>query len=118
MAVKRVEIFLVEDNLVDVQILQRCLRDVTFPHHLSVVNDGEAALAFLQRHAPYTEAPTPDLILLDIYLLRKSGWEILQWLKATSSLATIPVVMLTGVVSPLDAQIRDRLQPTLCLEKP
>jgi two-component system, chemotaxis family, response regulator Rcp1 len=118
MAVRQVEIFLVEDNPIDVQILHRCLRHVTFPYHLSVVNDAEAALAFLQRHAPYTAAPTPDLILLDIYLLGKSGWDILQWLKATPALATLPVVMLTGVLSSLDAQLRDCLQPTLCLEKP
>ena len=118
MAVRQAEIFLVEDNPVDVQLLHRCLRHATFPYHLSVVNDAEAALAFLQRHAPYTEAPTPDLILLDIYLLGKSGWDILQWLKATPALAPLPVVMLTGVLSSLDAQLRDHLQPTLCLEKP
>jgi two-component system, chemotaxis family, response regulator Rcp1 len=114
----RIEILLVEDNLVDVQILHRCLRHVTFPYHLSVVNDAEAALAFLQRHAPYTEAPTPDLILLDIYLFGKSGWDILRWLKAAPALAPLPVVMLTGMLSSLDAQLRDRLEPTLCLEKP
>jgi CheY-like chemotaxis protein len=112
------EIFLAEDNLVYVDILQKRLRDVPFPYHLSIVSDGEAAVAFLERRAPYTQAPTPDLILLDIHLLKKSGWEILTWLRATPALATIPVVMLTVSLSPFDEQERDRLQPTRCLVKP
>jgi CheY-like chemotaxis protein len=118
MAVRQVEILLAEDNPVDVQILQRCLRDVTFPYHLRVVDDGEAALAFLQQQDPYTEAPRPDLILLDIYLLKKSGWEILEWLRVTPYSTTIPVVMLSGILAPFDEQERDRLHPTRCLVKP
>ena len=72
-----VQILLAEDNLVYADLLQRRLRALSFPYQLSLVTDGEAALAFLARHAPYPEAPTPDLILLDIHLLRKSGWEVL-----------------------------------------
>ena len=113
-----VQILLAEDNLAYADILQRRLRESPFPYQLSLVTDGEAALAFLERHAPYTQAPTPDLILLDIHLLRKSGWEVLAWLRATSALATIPVVMLTAHFSPFDEQERDRLQPTRCLVKP
>jgi two-component system, chemotaxis family, response regulator Rcp1 len=117
-AAGQIEIFLAEDSLVDVQILQRYLQDVAFPYHLSVVRDGEAALASLERQAPYTAAPRPDLILLDIYLPKKSGWEVLEWLRATPALATIPVVMLTGILAPSDEQERDRLQPAHCLVKP
>lgn len=113
-----VEILLAEDNLADVEIFERSLRDAPFPSHLTVVSDGEAALAFLQQQAPYTHAPTPDLILLDIYLPLKSGWEVLEWLKAQPELARIPVVMLTGILAPLDEQERDRLHPTRCLVKP
>ena len=51
----RIEMLLVEDNPPDVKLLEECLREAKFPYHLSVINDGEAALAFLQRHAPYME---------------------------------------------------------------
>jgi CheY-like chemotaxis protein len=114
----QIEILLAEDNLLYADILQRHLCDIALPCHLSAVSDGEGALAFLGRRAPYLEAPTPDLILLDIHLIRKSGWEVLAWLRATPSLATIPVVMLTGSLSPFDEEQRNRLQPTRCLLKP
>ena len=68
---RQAEIFLAEDNLADVKLLQRFLREVPFPSHLSVVDNGEAALAFLEQHASYTEAPTPDLIILDAHLVKK-----------------------------------------------
>jgi two-component system, chemotaxis family, response regulator Rcp1 len=114
----QIEILLAEDDPGDIKLLQECLDDVKFPYHLSIASDGEAALAFLARQAPYTEAPTPGLILLDIYLPQKSGWEVLEWVKATPSLSNIPVVMLTGTLSPFDEKERDCLQPTRCLLKP
>ena len=113
-----VEILLVEDHPGDVKLLQACLTDEPWPHRLSVVSDGEAAMTFLARHAPYMEAPIPDLIVLDIYLGTKSGWEVLEWVRATPAVATIPVVMRTGSLSPFDEQERARLQPTRCLVKP
>ena len=51
------EILLAEDNLVYADILHQRLREFPFPAHLSLVTEGEAALAFLERRAPHTEAP-------------------------------------------------------------
>ena len=117
-AKRRRELLLVDDNHGDARLLAECLRALPFPYYLSIVTDGEAALAFLQRQAPYSKAPTPDLILLDIYPLKTSGWEVLEWLRVTPALASIPVVMWGGTVGPCDEQERDRLQPTQCLVKP
>jgi CheY-like chemotaxis protein len=55
--------------------------------------DGEQALAILQRVAPYQDAPRPDLILLDVNLPKKNGFEVLSDLKRSESLRTIPVVV-------------------------
>ena len=115
---QRIEILLVEDNPADMKLLQVCLNDITLPYHLHTVISGEAALAFLQRQAPYTGAPRPDLILLDIHLPKKSGWDVLAWVRAQPSLSGLPVVMLTGVFSPFDEERVDQLQPTRCLLKP
>jgi CheY-like chemotaxis protein len=113
-----IEMLLGEDNQVDVYLWQRYLQGAPFAAHVHVVSDGAAALAFLQQQAPYTEAPTPDLILLDLYLLQRSGWEVLAWIKATPAVAAIPVVMLADALTPYDKRQRDRLRPTWCLRKP
>jgi two-component system, chemotaxis family, response regulator Rcp1 len=117
-AQRRRELLLVDDNPADTRLLAECLRAVTFPYHLHILTDSEAALAFLQRHAPYSTAPTPDLILLDIHPLKTSGWVVLEWLRTTPALAHIPVVMWGTILSPFDEQERDHLQPTRCLAKP
>src|SRR5262245_9317421 len=115
---KQKEILLVEDNPIDVYFLQKSLPYLAYPYHLSVVSDGEAGLAFLQRQGSYHEAPIPDLMLLDIHLPKQTGWDILRWVKATPSVAPIPGVILEGVFSPFDEQARDHLHPSLCVEKP
>ena len=117
-SVGQIEILLVEDNPPDVKLLEECLREVTFSYHLHTVRSGEDAIAFLQRQAPYARAPRPHLILLDIHLPQKSGWDVLAWVRAQPPLSNIPVVMMTGVFSPLDEERVDQLQPTRCLLKP
>jgi len=82
--------------------LQECLRHVSFPYYLSTVRDGEAALAFLQRQAPYRAAPRPDLILLASHLPKQSGWAVLAWLRTQPFLTRIPVVMLTALGQQID----------------
>ncbi|HEV8713234.1 MAG TPA: response regulator [Candidatus Binatia bacterium] len=115
---RQIELLLVDDNPGDARLLAECLRTVTYPYHLNILTDGEAALAFLKQQTPYTAAPTPDLILLDIHPRKRSGWEVLEWLRTTPALARIPVVMWGGTVAPFDEQERDRLQPASCLVKP
>ena len=115
---EQIEILLVEDNPSDITLLRECLRHVSFPYDLNTVRDGETALAFLQRQAPYRAAPRPDLILLESHLPKQSGWDVLAWLRTQPFLTRIPVVMLTGIFSLLDEERIEQLQPTRCLLKP
>jgi len=69
-------ILLVEDNPADVRLRQELLKEVPIPTSLSVVNDGEQAMAFLRREGQYAGAPSPDFILLDLRLPRKDGYEV------------------------------------------
>ncbi len=93
---KPIEILLVEDNPADAKLTEEALRESATPGHLVVANDGEEAAAFLHREGPYTDAPPPDLILLDLHLPRRSGLELLDELRADERLQRIPVVVLTG----------------------
>ncbi len=91
-----IELLVVEDNPADVRLLQEVLIETQTPLHLSVVHDGGAALAFLHRHAPYTQAVRPDLILLDLNLPGKSGLELLHDLSQEPALRQIPSIVFTS----------------------
>jgi two-component system, chemotaxis family, response regulator Rcp1 len=92
---KPIEILLVEDNPDDAALTQETLREGRIRNHVSLVEDGVEALAFLRREAPFGDAPRPDLILLDLQLPRKNGREVLAEIKGDPSLKRIPVVIMT-----------------------
>jgi two-component system, chemotaxis family, response regulator Rcp1 len=90
-----VEILLVEDNPADVELTLEALADGKLLNHVSVAKDGMEAMAFLRREVGYEKSPRPDLILLDLNLPRKNGFEVLEEVKGDAGLASIPVVVLT-----------------------
>lgn len=92
---RAVEILLVEDSPTDVLLATEALQHAKLINNLHVVRDGVDALAFLERKGPYTDAPRPDLILLDLNLPRKDGREVLAEIKINPALKHIPVVVLT-----------------------
>ncbi len=93
--VQPVEILLVEDNDDDVILLRESMKDEGLLNVLHVVRDGEEALAYLRREGPYADARRPGLVLLDINMPRKNGFEVLRELKDEPELRSIPIVMLT-----------------------
>ncbi|MBM3130845.1 MAG: response regulator [Chloroflexi bacterium] len=90
-----IEILIVEDNPGDVRLTVEALRDAKVLNHLNAVGDGVEAMAFLRRQGKYTDAPRPDLILLDLNLPKKDGREVLAEVKSDDDLKRIPVVILT-----------------------
>ena len=95
LAAKPITILLVEDNPGDVRLTIETLKSAKVRNTLHVARDGIDAMAFLRREPPFTDAPRPDLILLDLNLPKKDGREMLADLKAEPSLRRIPVVVLT-----------------------
>ncbi len=92
-------ILLVEDNPRDVLLIQRAFRKANVTVPLQVVEDGEVAVRYLSGEEPYTDRdryPLPVLILLDLKLPRKSGAEVLAWLRQQPALKRLPVVVLTS----------------------
>ncbi|HEY9804913.1 MAG TPA: response regulator [Leptolyngbyaceae cyanobacterium] len=88
-------IFLVEDNKADIRLIQEAFKNSQLPHEVVTVRDGVDAMAYLRQEGDYTQAPRPDLILLDLNLPRKDGREVLAEIKADPVLKRIPVVVLT-----------------------
>ena len=89
------EILLVEDNPGDARLTVEALRDAKVLNRLTVVRDGEEAMAYLHRQGRHSNAVRPDLVLLDLNLPKKDGREVLAEMKADEGLRRIPVVILT-----------------------
>jgi CheY-like chemotaxis protein len=92
---RAIDVLLVEDDPGDVLMTREAFEDNKVANNLFVVNDGVTAMEFLRKQGEYTEAPTPDLILLDLNLPRMDGREVLSALKDDEELRRIPVVVLT-----------------------
>ena len=90
-----IEILLVEDDPGDVLMTREAFEDYKIANQLSVVSNGEDAIAFLRRQGRFADAPTPDLVLLDLNLPRRNGREVLADIKSDPELRRIPVVILT-----------------------
>jgi len=90
-----IEVLLVEDDPGDVLMTREALADHKVRNRLSVVSDGEEALAYLRREGQFADAVRPDLVLLDLNLPRRDGREVLAEIKSDQTLRQIPVVVLT-----------------------
>ena len=96
---ERGSVLLVEDDPNDVALTQRAFTRAGFSNPLQVVNDGEQAIAYLAGQPPYADRqrhPLPILVLLDLKLPRRSGFDVLGWLRATPNVRRVPVVVLTS----------------------
>jgi len=90
-----IDILMVEDNPGDARLTQEALKESKVYNNLHHVRDGVEAMEFLRKEGTYADAPTPDIILLDLNLPRKDGRQVLAELKAIPRLKNIPVVVLT-----------------------
>jgi CheY-like chemotaxis protein len=92
---QQVEILLVEDNEDDIVIIQEVFADMKLASIVNTVRDGEEALAYLRRKGKYEVARMPDIVLLDINMPKKNGFEVLEEMKKDPRLQSLPVIMLT-----------------------
>jgi chemotaxis family two-component system response regulator Rcp1 len=99
-----IEVLLVEDSPGDVRLTREAFKDAKVHINLRVASDGAEAMEYLGREGKHVSAPRPDLILLDLNLPKKDGREVLAELKASPTLKSIPVVILTTSASETDIQ--------------
>ena len=90
-----VELLLVEDNEDDIVLIEEAFVEAKLMNVIFTVRDGEEALAYLRQEGQYTHRRRPGLVLLDINMPKKNGFEVLQAMKADPLLQSLPVVMLT-----------------------
>ena len=113
-----IEILLVEDSPGDVRLTQEAFQDAKVHIKLHVASDGTEAMAFLHRKGEYANVPRPYLILLDLNLPKKDGREVLEEIKESPTLKSIPVVVLTTSASEADILRSYRLHANCYITKP
>jgi CheY-like chemotaxis protein len=114
-------ILLVEDHPDDERFLRRALEKSGREILLDIVRDGRAALEYLSTAwagQDPTPKRTPLLVLSDVHLPLRSGWEILQWIRCRPELSRLPVFLWTSLPTPEGAQRAQELGALRYFSKP
>lgn len=90
-----IEVLIVDDSEDDTLLLKEAFSDFPMIEFIGEVQDGEQALRFIRREGEFQNARRPRLVVLDINMPRKNGFEVLHEMRIDSQLSNIPVVMLS-----------------------
>lgn len=115
---RAIEILLVEDNPGDIRLTREALFDSKIFNHLSVVIDGVEAMKYLAKEGEYSNALTPDLILLDLNLPKMDGRQVLQQVKKLNIKPIIPIIVLTTSDDENDILMTQQLGASHYITKP
>jgi signal transduction histidine kinase len=117
MIAKPVDILLVEDNNADVDLVKEALAQGRVLHRLNVVDNGADALLYLKHIGQYANMSSPDIVILDLNVPRKNGFEVLKAVGEDNTMREIPFIVFTS--SDLDQTVLDEyhLSPDLYVKK-
>ena len=114
-------ILLAEDDDNHVVLLRHAFKEANFLNPLHVVRDGEETIAYLKGEGQYAnraEYPLPALLLLDLKMPRKNGFEVLKWIRQEPGLRALRVIVLTSSDGLQDVNLAYRLGANSFLVKP
>jgi CheY-like chemotaxis protein len=115
------KILYVEDEDADVWIMERAFKEEGMKDWLYIARNGLEAISWLVGAAEYADRdkhPLPDLVLLDMFLPKANGLEVLRWIRDQAALVTVPVIMFSGSDRESDVAEAYRLGANLYLSKP
>lgn len=114
-------VLLVEDDENDVVFVQRAFKHAGILNPLHVARNGDEAVDYLQGTGNFADRerfPLPVFMLLDLKMPRRSGLEVLEWVKERSGLKRIPIVVLTSSKNDADVNRAYELGANSYLVKP
>ena len=92
-------ILIAEDDPNDVMLLELAIRKNGITNPVRVVRDGEEAVEYLEGIGTYADRqayPVPSIIITDVKMPRRSGLEVVEWVRKHPNCSIIPIVMLSG----------------------
>ena len=112
------EVLLVEDNEDDVVLMREGFKRSKLVVKLNHVTNGVECIDFLQKQGKYKDAPTPDIILLDLNMPLMDGREVLEKISQDEKLCHLPVVILTTSSEEQDVLSMYKLRCSSYIVKP
>jgi CheY-like chemotaxis protein len=109
---------LVDDNEDDVYLTREAFEAASLKVDLHHVDGGQKCLQFLRKQGPYVNAPTPDLILLDMHMPVMDGYQVLTEIVKDETLCHLPVIVLTTSYEAADIQKMYKLRCSSYITKP
>jgi CheY-like chemotaxis protein len=109
-----------EDNPDDVMILKIAFRRAGISTSLRCVDDGELAIAWLKGEGVYADReqyPLPDVLILDLKMPKKTGFDVLEWLRGSNNLEDLPAIILSSSDDPRDMERAAKLAATKYFKK-
>jgi DNA-binding response OmpR family regulator len=114
-------LLLVEDDPNDILLFERAMEKIQLPIELIVVQDGEKAISYLSGSGKFKDRkryPLPHIILVDLKLPKKSGFDVVEWVKNHPEFKIIPVIVLSSSKQVQDVNLAYGLGTNSYLVKP
>lgn len=108
-------ILVAEDNPDDAFIFRMMFRKAALSHRLHMVEDGEDVIQWLEGRNGYSDRerfPLPDLLILDLKMPIKTGFDVLEWMRSNGGYQRIPTVILSSSDDPKDIKRAAELRTT------
>jgi CheY-like chemotaxis protein len=114
-------ILLADDSESDLMLLRVAFQKAAFKNPLQSVSNGEEAMAYLQGAGVYgdrSQYPLPAVIVLDLNMPLKNGFDVLTWMRTQPVLKRVPIVVLTASTRTEDVERAFDLGASSYLVKP
>jgi CheY-like chemotaxis protein len=114
-------VLLVEDDLNDIFLVKRAFKTARIQNPLQVATDGLEAIHYLRGESKYADReayPLPKLVVMDIKMPRRTGFEVLEWVKHDPLLRRIPIVIVSSSDNPGDINRAYELGANAYMVKP
>ena len=121
MKITHITVLVAEDDDNDILLFQRAIRKTGIPNEAYFVKDGEAAINWLSGRGEFADRikyPLPNLLITDLKMPKKSGFELLAWMGEHEDRMVIPTLVFSSSAENCDIQRSYRLGANTFFTKP